>query len=287
MFSTAEGDTDSLFINIGLFMETQIGKEKWDSFDDEKKINIIEKLNVILENYVNDRIYKEVQRKQYNSIETDFRISFKQEVIAKSILFIKKKKYSAWHINEEGVPVDKIATKGLEIVRSDTPEAVRPHLKTFMSKVLKGASDEDISKFINECKKELRLLPPEAISTNVGIHDTKKYIGPDGKCVKGTPMHVKGVINYRYLLTLLKLNNIYEDIIDGSKTKVVYVKKNKFNIESVSFIRWPKEFDTILQIDYDKQIEKCFINKCEMILEVLDKIHLLHSQQRENLRLFF
>lgn len=287
MFSTLEFDTDSLFINLGLFLETHIGKEKWNSFDDNKKIKIIEEMNVILQNTVNSRIYKELQRKQYNSKEEDFRIIFKQETIANSILFIKKKKYSAWYINEDGVPVDKIKTTGLEIVRSDTPEIVRPVLKEVMSMILKGASDKEISSLIEKWRKDLMSVPPEALSTNVGIHDIKKYIGADGKSVKGTPMHVKGVVNYRTLLKTLKLENKYEDISDETKVKVIYLKKNKFGFESMAFIRWPVEFDKVVQIDTTKQIEKTFLNKCEMLLEVLGKTELLNTRAKENLGLFF
>ena len=92
----------------------------------------------------------------YNSNETDFRIKFKQEIVAKSILFVKKKKYSAWHTNEEGVAVDKIKTTGLEIVRSDTPEVVRPMLKDIMNMILKGVGDKDLSSAIDKYKKELQ-----------------------------------------------------------------------------------------------------------------------------------
>jgi DNA polymerase elongation subunit (family B) len=280
-------DTDSLYINLGKFIENNIGTECWQSLCDEKKITVIKKLNTIVENHVNDRIYRDVQRKQYNSVETEFRIMFKQEIIAKSVLFVKKKKYSSWIVNEEGIDVDRIKTTGLEIVRSDTPEVVRPMLKDFMSMILKNASDSDLSSMITKCRKELQKMPPEAISTNIGIHDTKKYIGSDNKYIKGTPMHVKSVANYRNLLKTLKLEDKYEDIVDGTKAKIVYLKKNKFDFDSMAFSRWPKEFEKVLQIDYTRQIEKTFLNKCEMLLEVLGKTELLHTKAKENLGLFF
>lgn len=287
MFSTAECDTDSLFLNLGQFMENNIGKEVWESLSNDDKISIILKIAKVVENHINDKMYKDVQRRQYNSTETNFRIKFKQEIVAKSILFVKKKKYSAWHVNEEGVVVDKIKTTGLEIVRSDTPEIVRPMLKDIMNMILKGVGDKDLSSAIDKYKKELQGQPPEAISSNVGIHDTKKYIGSDNSCAKGTPMHVKGVANYRKLLKLLKLENKYEDIVEGSKAKVLYVKKNQFGFDSLAFLRWPTEFDKVLQVDYTRQIQKTFLNKCEMLLEVLDKVDLLSSKQKESLGVFF
>lgn len=278
-------DTDSLFINMSEFFN-QYGVE-WKDKTDEYLMRHILNMSSIIEEFVNNKAYREMQRIVYNSNETDFRIKFKQEIIAKSILFVKKKKYSAWHVNEEGVTVDKIKTTGLEIVRSDTPEVVRPMLKDVMSMILKGVTDKELSSMIDKCKKELQNMPPEAISTNIGIHDTKKYISPDGKCAKGTPMHVKSVANYRKLLKMLKLDGKYEDIVDGTKTKVIYVKNNKFGFESMAFLRWPVEFDKILQVDHQKQMEKTFLNKCEMLLEVLGKTEILHTKQKESLGLFF
>ena len=280
-------DTDSLYIDLGSFMINNIGKEKWSLLPDEQKIEIIKQINSVIETHVNNKIYKDVQRKQYNSTETEFRVSFKQEIIAKSILFIKKKKYSSWIVNEEGVDCDKIKTTGLEIVRSDTPEIVRPMLKEIMSMILKGASDKDLAARIESCKKELMDAPPEGISTNVGIHDTKKYMGVDNKCKKGTPMHVKGVANYRNLLHSLKLEGKYEDIAEGTKAKIVYVKKNSFGFDAIAFTRWPVEFDKILQIDHQKQIEKVFTHKIEGLLEVMNKLGLLHSAAKSNIGLFF
>jgi len=280
------GDTDSLFIAIGKLFDYYLTCE-WRKLSDDEIMKYILDIAQIIEEYVNDKAYREMQRIVYNSNETDFRIKFKQEIVAKSILFVKKKKYSAWHVNEEGVAVDKIKTTGLEIVRSDTPEIVRPMLKDIMNMILKGVGDKDLSSAIDKYKKELQGQPPEAISSNVGIHDTKKYIGSDNSCAKGTPMHVKGVANYRKLLKLLKLENKYEDIVEGSKAKVLYVKKNQFGFDSLAFLRWPTEFDKVLQVDYQKQIEKTFLNKCEMLLEVLDKVDLLSSKQKESLGLFF
>lgn len=280
-------DTDSLYIRLGLFIEHNVGKENWEKLTEDDKISIIKEINDIIEHHVNDKIYRDVQRKQYNSAETEFRIKFKQEIIAKSILFVKKKKYSAWIVDTNGIPTDKIKTTGLEIVRSETPETVRPMLKDIMSMILKGSDDKELSAKISECKKELLSMPPEAISTNTGIHDTKKYIGLNNKCIKGTPMHVKGVANYRALLKLLKLENKYEDIVEGAKAKIIYLKKNQFGFDSMAFTRWPEEFDKVLQIDATRQVEKTFLNKCEMLLTVLGKTNLLSVKAKESLGLFF
>lgn len=280
-------DTDSLFIHIGKVLEQNIDKDILQQMAEKEILDTVKKVNILIENYVNDRIYREMQRIVYNSAETDFRIKFKQEIIAKSVLFVKKKKYSAWHINEEGATVDRIKTTGLEIVRSDTPEVVRPVLKEIITMILKGNSDKEISDRVLSIKKELLSSTPEQISTNTGVHNLSKYIGADNSCRKGTPIHVRSVANFRSLTRFLKIENKYEDIVDGSKVKIVYLKKNKFGFDSIAFLRWPSEFDKVIQIDYDKQIEKVFLNKVQILLEPMNKINLLNGKAKEILGVFF
>lgn len=253
---------------------------------EERIIEYIRKISSIIEDNVNSRSYREVQRKYYNSPVTDFRIKFKQEIVAKSALFVKKKKYAIWCVDEEGARTDKLETTGLEIVRSETPEAIRPRLKNIMNMILKDSPDDELIKIIEIYKKELRDVYPEEISVNMGVNNINKYITSDG-VRKGTPWHIKGIYNYRNLLKHLKISNKYEDIYDKNKTKVVYVKKNLLSIESITFIRWPKEFNEIVQIDYDKMIKKYFTGKIEILLEPMNKKGLLESTNKSNVNIFF
>ena len=278
-------DTDSLFIAAGRFLsDNGVDLSK---YSDDVIIKMILELSSIIEEYVNESCYREVQRKSYNSPVTDFRIKFKQEMVAKTALFVKKKKYGYWAVNEEGAPVDKVKVTGLEIIRSDTPEAVRPRLKDVMEMILKGASDEEIMKKVEQYKRELRKAYPEEISVNIGASDIDKYVKEDGEIIKGTPFHLKGISNYRVLLKQLKIEDKYEDIHSGAKTKVVYLKKNPLNFEAMSFLRWPKEFDKVVQIDYEKMIEKYFISKIEILLEPMKKTSLLSGSSSASVNLFF
>jgi len=57
----------------------------------EKIIDYIRKISSVIEDNVDSRSYREIQRKCYNSNVTDFRITFKQEIVAKSTLFVKRR----------------------------------------------------------------------------------------------------------------------------------------------------------------------------------------------------
>lgn len=279
-------DTDSLFINLGTFLDNNIGITWKEQPDDIVKV-LIRNIAGIIENHVNDQSYREVQRKYFNSNEEEFRIKFKQEMIAKAALFVKKKKYAVWVVDVDGSPVDEIKTTGLEIIRSDTPEVVRPMLSDILEMILKGAEEIDIQTKVSKYKTELLNVSPGDIAVNMGIHGLTKYINDKNQSGKGAPWHVKGVANYRTLLQKLNLTDKYEDITDSSKIKVLYVRKNPYNIESVSFREWPKEFSNILQIDYEKMVEKFFTGKIEILLVPMGKVDLLSSGAKEAVGLFF
>jgi len=279
------GDTDSLFCDIASFLDYNVGLD-WRMLKEDVIIHYIRKISAILTDHVNDRSYREVQRKHYNCGEEDFRIKFKQEIIAKSALFVMKKKYSLWCVDEEGIPTDKMKTTGLEIVRSETPQAVKPRLRTIMEMILKGATDVDISNIVEKYKTELYNVLPEEIAVNVGISHIDKY-NTSGEAAKGTPWHVKGALNYGFLLKELKLEGQYDGIQEGNKAKVVYLKKNIYKFDSLSFLRWPKEFDGILKVDYQKMVDKHFISKIETLLTPMGKEQLLNFVAQAGLDAFF
>lgn len=276
---------NSLFIGLGEFLDDNIGT-KWRRMPENKIISYMIRLSNIIQDQVNNKIYREIQRKNYNSNVTDFRISLKQEIVAKTALFIRKKKYAYWVVNSEGAPVDTISATGLEIVRSDTPEAIRPMLKEIMSMILKKYADTEIIQKIEKYKRQLYNSSPEELAVNMGVSNIEKYINETGTA-KGTPWHVKGVYNYRQLLKLLKIDDIYDDITSGMKAKVLYLKKNPLGADSITFIKWPKEFDNIVQIDYNLMVNKFFINKIEFLLEPMNKANLLDKRVEDSIDYFF
>lgn len=232
-----------------------------------------------METYVNDYCYKEIQRKSYNSPVVDFRIKWKQEVIAKAALFISKKRYAMYNVDEEGATVDKIKNVGLEIVRSDTSSAIKPRLKEIVDMILRGVDDSVLKSTIANHKKEISRVYPEEVAVNIGISDIEKYEDSDGNATKGAPFHVKGAIGYKKLLKHMKLENKYNTLNSGAKAKVVYLKKNMLGIESLAFTRWPKEFDDVVQVDFQKHIEKFYIDKIKTLLEPMGKECLLNENE--------
>lgn len=232
-------------------------------------------------------MFNHVQMNIYNSSEREFKIHYKQEKIAKTGLFIKKKKYATHTILDEGDKKDKISATGLEIIRSDTPLLFKKGLYEILNMILRNYGDDYIKAKANEYIKQAKTLPPQELSSNIGINNLGKYIASDGSYVKGTPWHVKGVANYRKILKILGIENKYPNIQEGTKAKVIYVKKNPYGVDAITYQKWPKEFDKFgIVPDYDKQIQKFFIGKIDYLMEPMGKQGLMDKND-EKILVFF
>lgn len=280
-------DTDSCFLGIGKYInankELQV---KFNSLKSNKeKVNFILKICKELEEVVNDYSFNIIQNQHFASQEKDYKINWKQEIVCPSVLLVQKKKYGCWVVNEEGKTVDKIKVTGLDIIRSETSKPIKEMLKDVMTCILKNEEDSRIRAKIIEYKKAIRELPLEDISGNVGVNNIQKYLKPDGP-IKGCPWHVKGVWAHQVLINKFGLQDKYQEITEGEKSKVIYLLPNAYGFETLTYSsKYPKELKCV-QPDIEKMIEKFFIKKIEMLLEPCGKSDLLNLNA-ETLNFFF
>jgi hypothetical protein len=75
---------NSAYVSFDIYIGNYIDRDKWEALTDDKKIEYVEKLATIVEDDLNKRTFNETQMVEYNSTETDFKITYKQEKIAKS-----------------------------------------------------------------------------------------------------------------------------------------------------------------------------------------------------------
>ena len=257
-------DTDSLQIHLEPYLK-------------EKTIDEIVSISEDMNKVLNKRSYEETQLIDYCSPVKDFKVGFAFEVVARSGLWAAKKQYGCWVVWKEGKLVDQFKIIGLSIIRSDSPDTMRSALKELMSMILKASSDEAIRKKITEFRETFKVLTPLEIARNIGFGGAKDYIIDDESQFtrKGTPHNVKGVASYNKMLKILGLTKKYPVIRAKEKCKVLYLKRNKYGVEELSFTEWPKEFDSHLLVDYDKMIEKTFTKKMAILLTPMNKLELL------------
>jgi len=271
-------DTDSLFFSVETWAN-YFAQTGWHQLTDDEKEEMTIKVSKCVERYVNEHSLNRTQHADFGSNREDLVVEFKQEIVAKSAMFIQKKKYSLWKINEEGIKVDDMHTRGMEIVKSDTPSAVSPRLKEVMEMVLKSGTDDDIRAKSMQHITELLASAPEELSANISVNNTAKYI-KDGRPTKGTPWHVKGANNYRILIEMWKLQNKYESLLDGEKCKVVYLKPNSYGMDTLSFKIWPVELEQYgIKMDIIQQVKKHYVDKIADLLKPLGRIHVIKDIQ--------
>lgn len=194
-------------------------------------------------------------KEKFNIDNCTFNI--KQEIVARKGLFIAKKRYVLWIVDEEGIERDELKVTGFDTVRSDTPEIAREFLLQILEKILKGKPKENIFEYVKQAKKTIQEAPKELIGLPITL--TKGINN-----YKNLPIHVRGVNYY---------NKYFEPkILQGNRIKYYYIKKVPHNYEKSYVISIPQDsdFPDGFEIDMEKMVERLVDKKIENVFEALD-----------------
>lgn len=164
-----------------------------------------------------------------------------REITASTALFIKKKRYAALVIDNEGKRCDVdgkpgyLKAMGLDLKRSDTPVVVQDFLSEVLLDALTDVPKADIMDKMREFKKHFCNLDSWKKGTPKRVNNLTKY--GDLEKAKGKanmPGHVRAAINWN---NLRKMNsdNYSPEITDGAKTIVCKLKDNPMGLTSVGY----------------------------------------------------
>ena len=273
-------DTDSIYLNMGPLVDKFFASKSGD------KARIVGLLDMVcqekLEPYI-DACYKELA--EYVSAY-DQKMQMKRENIADRGIWTAKKRYILNVWDSEGVRYEdpKLKVMGIESVKSSTPAPCRKMLKDAF-KILMTGTEDDMIKFIDECRREFKTLPPESISFPRSVSDVVKYASSSDIYIKGTPIHVRGALLFNHHIKKHNLTNKYSLIQNGEKIKFCYLKKpNILHENIISFISdFPKELGIDKYIDHDLQFEKSFLEPLKAILDAIN----WSVEKTVNLEMFF
>jgi len=243
-------DTDSVFVSCLPLVKNRF--PDIDTNDIEIMTPKIYEIATEVQDYVN-QFYDVFAKKIFNTDK--HRLEIKQEMIGRTGFWQKKKRYALWIISDNGVPMDKLEVKGLDIVRSSFPKSFQKCMKDVMIDILKGKDKNEIDEYILGFKKNLNTVLYAEVAKNSSIKDIKKYETPVkddvlGKYAKGTPSHIKAAINYNKLLTIFGCPPKYPPIKNGDKVKIAYLKSNKYGLEELAF-RGDSDPEEIIQFVKD------------------------------------
>jgi DNA polymerase elongation subunit (family B) len=257
-------DTDSNYLNMGPLVNA-VYKEK--SRTTESVVSFLDKIcKTEIEKYIQG-CYEELA--EYMNAY-DQKMIMKRENIADRGIWTAKKRYILNVWDSEGVRYaePKLKMMGIEAVKSSTPAPCRKMIKDGLKIMMSGTEDEVI-KFINECRQEFRTFSPEQIAFPRTASDIRKYSSRDGIYSKGTPIHIRGSLLFNHHIKEKKLTHKYSLINNGEKVKYIFLKKPNIIRENViSFISdFPKELGLDKYIDYELQFEKSFLDPLKSILD--------------------
>jgi len=215
--------------------------------------------------------------KQFLNIDNHV-FDIKQEVVAKTALFITKKRYGLRIINDAGRKCDKVHVKGLDTVRSNFAIAMKSLLSDVLEDILANVPKEQIDERISKFKRNMHMLHYDVMANPIGVKGIGKYEVKDedssfSKFKKGAPVHVKSAINYNSLLQHWFEGRKYEKIGNGSKIKWVYLKENTFGFDTIGYKGWedpPQILDFIKNhIDHNRMFEQAMSKKLGMFYKAM------------------
>ena len=159
---------------------------------------------------------------------------------------------------------------GIEAVKSSTPAPCRAMIKDAL-KLMMNDTEENVQKYIENCRTKFRQLPPEEIAFPRTASNVQKYKSHSMIYEKGTPIHIRGALLFNHYVKQKKLTNKYSPIGNGEKVKFLYLKKPNIIQENViSFIQdFPTELGLDKYIDYELQFDKSFVEPLRAILDAI------------------
>ena len=254
-------DTDSVFFSAVPLMD-----KRYPNWKEQDQDTIAGYVNIIAEemqDYLND-FYNILSKKIFNVDKDKHRLEIKKEYVAKAGLWIAKKRYAQWIISDNGVPVDKLDVKGLDVKRSSFPKAFQEIMSDVLISILRGQTEEEITEKVLTFKKSMTELDIKNIAKNSAVKNLTKYM-PKGKrnlfsVGKGTPAHVKAAIMYNDALKHFNAPFKHEPMRDGDKIKWVYLKENPLGLDGLGFFGYndPKDVNNFLETytDHNKIFER-------------------------------
>ena len=266
-------DTDSIFASaVPLVKKRFPNQELTETMMTQRIMEICSEV----QDYLNES-YNYFAKKFCNIDKHVFDI--KQEVVAKTGLFITKKRYGLRIINDAGRKVNKTHVKGLDTIRSNFAVAMKDLLQKVLDDILADVPKEKIDERISIFKRNMTSLHYDVMANPIGVKGIGKYEVKDeessfSQYKKGTPVHVKSAINYNSLIDYWYEGKRYEKISNGNKIKWVYLKENEFGFDSIAYKGYedpPQILDMIKKyIDHKKMYEQAMSKKIGMFYQALN-----------------
>jgi len=258
-------DTDSMYIVLG-----DLIKHRYPNLKPEDKNAKILELALEIQNESNNYL-NELSKRLFNIKFDTHYFQLKQEVICAGVLTTGKRRYAMYVTNKEGVTVEELDMKGLELMKSNMNKLFKKFGEDLIKNVLFGKAKSDIDKSITDFYKSLKTLDPRSLGKPTGVKQINAYQIPAkaGEMFSSfrlkAPANTKAAVRYNDLLKFKKLDKKYESIIEGDKIFIVNLKSNPYGLETIGLpnAKTPPEIEEFVKtyIDVEEIFESLLGNK--------------------------
>lgn len=277
-------DTDSAYFTLTkLLLKTHPDA---DNLPREKRIEILLKLTDKIQERANKEL-SDISQNLFN-ISDGHHFMLKQEIIAEKAYWAGKRRYALYIVNKEGVDIEELEMKGLDLMKSNFPPIFRNFGEQLIKDILFSVPKSDIDKKILDFKNSLDNVDWKHLMKPTGLKKMDEYVESypkEGeifcKFKSRCPINTRAALISNSLLRLYKSDKMYPEFNIGDKMYIVYLKRNPLEIDVVGlngFDDHPKITQLVENfIDREKIFDSVFKNKIENLYSDLSWDLILNS----------
>jgi hypothetical protein len=267
-------DTDSAYFTLTKLLQKLYPDS--DSWPREKRIETLLKITDKIQERANDNL-NNITHDLFN-MTGKHHFELKQEVIAEKAYWSGKRRYAMYIVNKEGVEIEELEMKGLDIMKSNFPPYFRNFGEELIKSILFGKSKTEIDKFVMDFKNSMHTIEWIKLLKPTGLKKLDEYIERRpmagelfSKLKLKCPVNTKSAIIYNDMLRFKNLQKKYPEFTLGDKMYIAYLKPNPYHIEVIGYNGYndPPEITQLINkfIDRDGLFDSVIRNKLETVYQ--------------------
>ena len=265
-------DTDSLYMELTDLLKHRNPNLNYDNREEKIKQLLIltEELQTVANANLNN-----ITRDLFNMNGKHY-FTLKQEVIAEKAYWSGKRRYAMYIVNKEGVEIEELEMKGLDIMKSNFPDYFRNFGENLIKNILFSKPKEEIDKDVMDFKNSIQTVEWKKLLKPTGLKKIGEYIerkpAPGelfSKLKLKCPVNTKAAIITNDMLRFKGLTKKYPEFTIGDKMYIAILKPNPYQIEVVGLNGYndaPEILEIVNKyIDRDGLFDSVIRNKLESL----------------------
>jgi DNA polymerase elongation subunit (family B) len=232
-------DTDSLFIQVKDLILKRY--PDLDIHNRDEVVKCVLEVTTEVQKAANDNLHTLVVE-LFNLHDRPHYFDLKQEVVLERGYFAGKRRYAQFIVNKEGVPVEELDIKGLDLMKSNFPPYFRNFSKQLLQEIMFGKTKPEIDKQILAFRESIDTVDWKLLLKPTGLKNMGDYIASSptageifSKLELKCPINTKAAIYYNDLLRFKQLDKKHNTFQIGDKMFIAYLKDNPYRIDVIGF----------------------------------------------------